>query len=52
MDSVKYKKNDVYKKICFRKKEEEEQKDKRDAFLGNKRGSQNDMFEYTGKVIY
>jgi hypothetical protein len=48
MDSVKYKKNDVNKKISFRKKSEDEQKDKKEVFLGNKREAQNDMFEYTG----
>jgi len=49
MDTAKYKKNETPKKLSFRKNEEV--KDKKDTFLGSKRGLQNDMFEYTGKTL-
>ena len=48
MDSIKYKKNDIVKKINFRKDINEEVKEKPQSFLGSKRALQNDIFEYTG----
>ena len=51
MDSIKYKKNESAKKLSIRKNEDVNvpiSASKRDSYLGNKRGWQNDIFEYTG----